>query len=499
MLHTWSWLLHSTSEKKSTLEGFFETAREWKWAVLCFGAYWTWMMSVLKEPTVILDTSSGDYVQGIAYAVWFCPLLVMTLTSVFVALWFKKTRTVFRSKSYQYSIMALMTLGGMFHVFWAFGLSSDDPIGGISVFVIQSILVGISAALFRIEIDRILGHVGANRALSIAFLGILLAMVLVIALTFLPSFAWALVQLVFPLVLFVSFRKSIGGIEGPRYYGHGLENRLFIPSKFLSTSFFQGVAFGVMSGSMILLSSSESGWVVGTVSRLLALLLVGVVTVFFKLDYNQLLYKTGFPLMALGFVCLMLLPAVPQVGGVLAWAGYLFLDIILWSLGAHLIKNAGLPATWIASFPGAALTAGTLLGGLIGIYVAQQGGGGDPVFGGLMAVFLLTVALVMTSGRNIRYGWGTSRPSGEGGRDDGPRAVVRFLSAEYSLTRRESDILFFMVQGKRKKDTGAILCISLDTVKTHAKNIYRKLLIHSQEELQELVDATAARLEVDVE
>ena len=453
------------------------------------------MMSVFQEPTVILNTSSSSYIQGLVYIVWFAPLLVMTITSTFIALWFRRTRIVFQSKGYQISIIILMVSGGALHTLWNLGLFSDTLAGSVSIFILQSILVGISASLFRIEIDRIFGYVGTNQTLFIAFAGMLIATAIVVVLTLLPQIAWLSVQLLFPVILFLFFKLSIKDISHSKYYAHGLENKLFIPVKFLSTSFFQGIAFGVMSGSMLLLSSLDSGWAVGTGSRLLALLLIGVVILYLRLDFDQLLYKLGFPFMAFGFVCLLALPSIPQIGGMLAWSGYLFLDIILWSLGAHLIKNAGLPATWIASFPGAALSAGTMIGVLIGTFAVSQGSQFTVTFGGLMAVFLLAIALIMTSSRNIRFGWGTSRPYHDDDELENQFVeICHFLSSEYDLTKREADVLLCLILNQRRKEISESLCISLDTVKTHTKGIYRKLLIHSQEELQEIVHATAVQL-----
>ena len=53
---------------------------------------------------------------------------------------------------------------------------------------------------------------------------------------------------------------------------------------------------------------------------------------------------------------------------------------------------------------------------------------------------------------------------------------------DYSLTKREKDILQSMVQGNSYKMIAAHLLISQDTVKTHLKNIYEKLQVHSQPE-----------------
>jgi DNA-binding CsgD family transcriptional regulator len=45
---------------------------------------------------------------------------------------------------------------------------------------------------------------------------------------------------------------------------------------------------------------------------------------------------------------------------------------------------------------------------------------------------------------------------------------------KYGLTARETEIVTALLQGKSDKDIGAILHVSVDTVKTHLKNIYRK-------------------------
>jgi DNA-binding NarL/FixJ family response regulator len=43
------------------------------------------------------------------------------------------------------------------------------------------------------------------------------------------------------------------------------------------------------------------------------------------------------------------------------------------------------------------------------------------------------------------------------------------------LTERESQILRLLAQGKLNKEISAELLISIDTVKKHIKNIYRKI------------------------
>jgi DNA-binding NarL/FixJ family response regulator len=57
-----------------------------------------------------------------------------------------------------------------------------------------------------------------------------------------------------------------------------------------------------------------------------------------------------------------------------------------------------------------------------------------------------------------------------------------------SLTKREKDILKAIVTGKPSKETADLLHISVFTLETHKKNIFRKLDINSLPELIRIVD-----------
>ena len=48
------------------------------------------------------------------------------------------------------------------------------------------------------------------------------------------------------------------------------------------------------------------------------------------------------------------------------------------------------------------------------------------------------------------------------------------------LSRREREVLLGMVQGKQARQIGAELMISLDTVRTHTRNVFAKLDVHSR-------------------
>lgn len=74
-------------------------------------------------------------------------------------------------------------------------------------------------------------------------------------------------------------------------------------------------------------------------------------------------------------------------------------------------------------------------------------------------------------------------PSGEQAyRDSLVKAV-----AQLDLTEREREILVLIASGKRRRAIAQELYISEDTVKSHTRNIYRKLGVHSRSDIESLL------------
>jgi DNA-binding CsgD family transcriptional regulator len=68
------------------------------------------------------------------------------------------------------------------------------------------------------------------------------------------------------------------------------------------------------------------------------------------------------------------------------------------------------------------------------------------------------------------------------------------VAKEYFLTARETEILELLARGRNSAAIQDKLVLSRNTIKTHVKNIYAKLGVHSQQELIDLVEqATGER------
>ncbi len=67
--------------------------------------------------------------------------------------------------------------------------------------------------------------------------------------------------------------------------------------------------------------------------------------------------------------------------------------------------------------------------------------------------------------------------------------VCSLLSDEYELSPREREIFLLLSRGRDRQYIHDLLCIAPSTVRTHTYNIYRKMDIHNQQQLIDVVEA----------
>ena len=61
------------------------------------------------------------------------------------------------------------------------------------------------------------------------------------------------------------------------------------------------------------------------------------------------------------------------------------------------------------------------------------------------------------------------------------------IAQKYGLTPREADVLEGLFNGRTAPYIARDLSVSINTVRSHAKHIYAKLSVHSQQELIDLI------------
>ena len=224
----------------------------------------------------------------------------------------------------------------------------------------------------------------------------------------------------------------------------------------------------------------------------LAAALVFVAVFVLDLDFNRLLYQLGLPLIAFGFV-LMVISGSGFWGYLLSVTGYRFGEIVVWVLCVYLaarIKDS-------VSFLVPAMACALPFGQSIGLLVFD--GRLEPwtmQVSVVAATVLFMSAIVLVTGKDEKKSWGLAAPG------ERPQAglideAVDSVAVDALFTAREAEVFALLVQGKTKRSISRELVLSENTVKTHIGKIYRKLGIHSQQELIDFVEQRAAVAHAD--
>lgn len=78
------------------------------------------------------------------------------------------------------------------------------------------------------------------------------------------------------------------------------------------------------------------------------------------------------------------------------------------------------------------------------------------------------------------------------GSSDGIACACAQLADKHGLSEREGEVLELLARGNTRQSIATRLVVSENTVRTHVKNIYAKLHIHSKQQLIDLVDTMRA-------
>lgn len=230
------------------------------------------------------------------------------------------------------------------------------------------------------------------------------------------------------------------------------------------------------------------GVVVGTI---LASALTLVTAFALKMDAWQLAFQTALPLMALAYI-LFPYDLFHYIGPGVHALGYQYFFITFWSLlGSRQLERSG-EAGGSVSFGLFVIQTGAVLGlALWNVACAGIGDDGLRIVSSVAALAILLAALLF---ERPRFGWGNVRPGVSPARDV-PAAptydeVLGRICEKFGLSPRERDVCALLGRGRNRQFVADELGISLETAKTHATNVYRKLDVHSQQDLLDVIEMT---------
>ena len=212
-----------------------------------------------------------------------------------------------------------------------------------------------------------------------------------------------------------------------------------------------------------------------------------------KFDFG-VIYRIALPLMVAAF---LILPNVGVLGQAASdfctSASYTAFSILIMLIMANLCYRYGMSAVWLFGIERGVRALFTLFGRqaeqLLGAPVFGLAGS-QAVVSGLVVILVVAATMILFSEKELSSRWGVSFLGEEGAAGD--RAIVKKqelanrcqeLARTHGLSPREEEVLLLLAQHKTVGSIERELFIANGTAKTHIRHIYRKLDIHSRDEL----------------
>lgn len=392
---------------------------------------------------------------------------------------------------------------------WSFCLLGEVVSAKVPFSALGFAVLGVASALWLAALIKGLARVGACRSMVYAAGAYSVASILGAVLTALASE----VALVANVVLCASMTLLFPGggvVSGPldtvalvRGEGSPASSRIAGPEEGQSGAGHVPVcrfplklgcvylALGVCSGLVGVgvegLPFGVSGLVEGVVTSAAACALVALFAFVLKLDFDTMVFGVGLPTLGLGLAGIVLCVTDRTAAILIQETANLFVEALTWGVTSYLVLYLGASATWVSLAPSLMLFLGQLAGIALGACSMGMGRFGDVLVLVLFAVMLASVWLQRP--RGDLSGWGAVRPPVLEGTGPAPLdlACAR-LAAAFGLTAREEEVLRLLAMGRTKHSIASRLTISEDTAKTHILRVYRKLDVHSQQDLMDMVE-----------
>jgi DNA-binding CsgD family transcriptional regulator len=259
-------------------------------------------------------------------------------------------------------------------------------------------------------------------------------------------------------------------------------------------------AFGFMSGLVSQVSAQgrlplESFQQISIVASLIVvgILLLPALLLSKPLDITSA-YRIALPIAAAGF---LLLPFVWDtlfgLTNALVNMGLMTVSIILWCMLVATTVQTRLPAQMVFGICLAIVGGARLLGKLLGFvyegHLTQDFLSLAAV--ALVSIYLLSmVSLVFFKGQRLTRG---HEAESEGLKvvvwgEDRYQECCGYIARSSDFTPRELEIFLLLGQGRSIASIAGNLFVSENTVKSHIRGIYRKLGVHSKQELIDLIN-----------
>lgn len=364
-------------------------------------------------------------------------------------------------------------------------------------YIVGAVLTGVGSGVVVVLWGELLAGMGSRQTVAFSVVALLMAAVAYVVVTLLPVDAAQLLVAVLPIVnmlFYRHFRRSAP--QTPRSM-RNMRVQERPPYRMMLIALFFGFSFGGMKG---LMTPMGPEWLGLRDALNIAAIAVGALAVYVttgvcKMDFNHLTYQVALPLMAAGFLFLPLHEPYSVIGTAVHQCGYQYFYIVLWATWPILVSRAHVPAAWVVTWGMASIQLGQLVGSVaaalaVGLIHDELG---RAMLSAVIVFAILLVVLFVFGNKTAETGWGFVRPAEAEGPISAFDDAVSRLARRYRLSPREVEVLFLLARGRNRSFIAAELTIGDETVKSHIKSVYRKMDLHSQQDVIDLVESESAQ------
>ena len=188
------------------------------------------------------------------------------------------------------------------------------------------------------------------------------------------------------------------------------------------------------------------------------------------------------------------LTSIPALSNVMLRAGSDLTRMLVFMIVANLGARNPMAATGVALFVGGANSLGSVAGAQLGLLANDVLARDPALFALLLAMIVFAFVAfnvlapdVFNFDKTVREVEAV-RPVKQTEQVDVLAQACKAAAAIYTLTPREAEALELLAHGRNTAAIQERMVVSRSTAKTHVRNVYAKLGVHSQQDLIDLVE-----------
>lgn len=372
------------------------------------------------------------------------------------------------------------------------------PLG--STYAIGAVATGLGSSVSFLLWGELMTVLGSRQTVVYFALSTVASALVYMVVVFVPPLFGRLVTAAFPVIYMAFFFRSSLKVDyrvpallesTGEAVDRALSRRSLASLGLISLMF--GLSYGFMKGLFVTQSPNliVQRDLLNIVAMFLGSITIYVTMALLRMNFRKLTYQIALPLLAAGFLFFPLQGGFGLLGFALHQFGYQYFYTIIWALFAVFASRLSVSPTRIVCTAVFGVMLGQFTGSVIGaMVVAHVASDFGLAMVSMACMFVILVAALFGFSEDaLGSFWIAMRPFDpvQQQMSKFKRACLR-LSAARGLTPREQEIMLLLSRGRNRAAISEQLYISEGTAKTHIKNIYRKMGVHSQQALIDMIE-----------